>query len=169
MKNKAQASFELLLILGFSLTMIIIAGGYYVSYSSNASDNLNSGQIDRVFTDVLGKSTRVFFAGNGNRITIEASLPDGIEEIAIERGITSASSEIGVGLNFSYINVTSIRGGEFVSQIFAPDDIYIKLDCSFSCTHDGDRAVFNQEHLNRGPKRIRVESRGGFVEINFIN
>ncbi|MCH8519902.1 MAG: hypothetical protein LAT82_04060 [Nanoarchaeota archaeon] len=169
MIKKAQASFELLLILGFSLTLTILAGGYYMSYSNNASDALVGTQIERVFTDVMGKSTRVFFAGNGNRITIEASFPDRIEEIAIERGVTSVGSDLGVGVNFSYINVTSIRGGEFVSQTFTPDEISIQLNCTFSCTYDGERAIFDMEHLTKGPKRIRVESRGDYVEINFIN
>ena len=169
MAKKSQASFELLLILGFSLTLTILAGGYYMTYSTQASDSLNAGQVERVFEDVMGKATRVFFAGTGNRITIETSLPGGIEEIAIERSVTTSSADVGPSINFSYINVTSMQGGISRSQLFFPDDVFIQLNCTFSCTYDGDRAVFDMEHINRGPKRIRVESRGDYIEVNFIN
>lgn len=166
--KKAQASFELLMILGFSLSFTLVAGGYFLMYSNEASLIFDSNQLDNVFLDVMEKSNRVFFAGNGNRITIDAALPEGIENISIHQSITG-SSATNPNIPFSYINVTVRRGGGFTSQLYYPDNVFVLLNCSISCTQVGDVSFFNQEHLNRGPKRIRVESRGDFVDINFIN
>lgn len=163
MNIKAQASFELLLILSFSLTLTILAAGYYVMYSQEATDELNKAQLDRIFDDVMNKVSRVYFAGNGNRITIEATIPQGVNQITIENGTT------GGGINFNYLNISYVGdGGNIVESLYFPEELFIYLNCTSSCTYTGNRGIFDRQHTGSGAKRIRVESEGDIVSIDFI-
>lgn len=162
MKKIAQASFELLIVMGFSLVLTILAGGYYVMYSQEATDSLNQAQLDKVFNDVISKASRVYFAGNGNRVTVEATIPDGINEIAIENSSTG-------GDDFNFINITYTGdNGRISSSQYFPEELFISLNCSVSCSYSGDRGIFDAQHTNSGSKRIRVESNGDIVTIDFI-
>lgn len=162
MVKKSQASFELLLILGFSFTLTILAGGYYVMYSQEATDSLNQAQLDEVFNNIISKTSRVYFAGNGNRVTIEATIPNGVEEIVIEN--RSVGSD-----DFNFINVTyNSDEGRISSSQYFPEELFIYLNCSSSCTYSGDRGIFDNQYTNSGPKRIRVESNGDIVTIDFV-
>lgn len=162
MKKTAQASFELLLVLGFSFTLTILAGGYYIMYSQEATDNLNQEQLDKVFNEVINEASRVYFAGNGNRVTIQATIPNGINEIAIENSSTG-------GDDFNFINITyKGEDGRISSALYFPEELFVYLNCSSSCSYVGDRGIFDQQHTNSGPKRIRVESNGDIVTIDFI-
>ncbi|MFP4401788.1 MAG: hypothetical protein ACLFPL_01015 [Candidatus Nanoarchaeia archaeon] len=160
----AQASFELLLVLGFSLTLTILGAGYYIIYSEAATDDLNSQQIDRVFEDIMSKASRVYYSGNGNRITVEATLPAGVESITIENGTSSS------GDSFNYINVTQQQNEISVSSQYFPSDLFIYLNCSISCSPSSSgRYIYDREHTNQGPKDIRIESKGDIIYIDFIN
>ena len=163
MKKLAQASFELLVVLGFSLTLSILAAGYYIMYSQEATDSLNQAQLDKVFNEVMNEASRVYFAGNGNRITLEATIPDGINEIVIENGTTTG------GVSFNYINISDVGdGGDIIESLYFPEELFIYLNCSISCSYVGDRGIFDTQHTNSGPKRIRVESNGDIVTIDFF-
>lgn len=171
--RKAQASFELALIMGFSLTLTVLGVGYYILYSNQATDALNQDQLDRIFNDIIEQSSRVHFAGVGNRVTIQASFPSGIERIALENMTNAGGAEI------HFINVTYIssgdRDGTLTSLQYFPTETFIFFSCNTdltnngSCVQDGNSLEFLPEHTTRGPKTIRVESRRNYVEINFIN
>lgn len=158
-----QASFELILILGFSLSLTIIGAGYFILYSDEATDELNSQQTDRIFNDIMSKSNRVFYSGDGNRITMRATLPTGVESITIENG-TSSSGE-----SFNYVNVTQRGDDMSISSLYFPSDLFIGLNCSFSCSYNSGRYVYDSEHTNQGPKEIRIESKRDIVYIDFVN
>ena len=163
MNRKAQSSFESVLIFGISFTLVLIVAGYFVLFSNSATTNLDESQQDKIFRDVISKASRVYYQGNGNRLTIDATLPDGIESISIHQAIN------GSGYQFNYLNVTYLIGSFGTSSLlFFPDELEVRMNCTVSCIYTGTTGVFLDEHIVEGPKQIQVQSKGDYVEIDFV-
>lgn len=169
-KKKAQSSFEMLIIFGFSFLLIILIGGYYLKFSATATSEIDVSQRDKIFTDVMDKATRVFYQGSGNRLTLNAHLPDGIINISI------INATNGTGFEFDYLNVTYIDNKQIRSSIYFPNELFVRFNCTQnpgssvdSCYLDpNDNWVYKEEFISQGPKQIRVESKGDYVLVDFV-
>lgn len=162
MNSKSQASFELVLIMAFSLTLTILGIGYYILFSGDATDSLNKQQVDSIFNNIINQASRVHFMGVGNRVTIEVFFPENIDSVSIHQYVNSGGEQL------SYINVTLLEGGSRSSQIYFPEELFIYLNCTGSCTFDGNIYTFNNQHISRGNKIIRLDSKRNYIDINFI-
>jgi len=166
--KQSQSSFEMLLIFGFSFLLIILIGGYYLQFSTTATSEIDVSQRDKIFNDVMDKATRIFYQGNGNRITVDAQLPDGISSITVETGNNGT-------VDFDYLNVTYVDNKVSRSSLYFPNELFVRFNCTErlpsnqgSCFNNGTNMVFFEEFYSQGPKQIRIESKGDYVLIDFI-
>lgn len=159
--NKSQSSFEMLIIFGFSFLLIILIGGYYLQFSATATSEIDVSQRDRIFSDIMDKATRIFYQGNGNRVTVNAQFPNGISSMSIETGNNGT-------VNFDYLNITYDDNRQSRSSLYFPNELFVRFNCSTSCFDNGTNWVFNEEFNSQGPKQIRIESRGDYVLIDFV-
>jgi len=81
--KKAQASMELLILMGF-LTFVIIGilgVGYY--YSNTINDRIKSSQVNNFATKIVSTSESVFYAGEPSRSTVSVHLPENVQDVQI--------------------------------------------------------------------------------------
>ena len=159
--NKSQSSFEMLIIFGFSFLLIILIGGYYIQFSATATSQIDVSQKNKIFTDIMDKSTRIFYQGNGNRVTVNAQLPDSITSMTIETRNNGT-------VDFDYLNITYDDNKQTRSSLYFPNELFVRLNCSTSCFDNGTNWVFHEEFNSQGPKQVRIESRGDYVLIDFV-
>lgn len=158
LKN-AQSSFEMLLIVGVALTFVAMIAGFYITFSSESREALDEQQLEKVFSDVVSKASRVYFQGNGNRLTIDSTLPEGILNISLHQRNNGS-------VDYTYLNVTTTDGRQLV---YIPDELLVTLNCSSSCFGVGYPKYYEYRATTSGPKRIRVESKEDFVLIDFVS
>ncbi len=161
MKKKSQSSLEFLLIFGIGFFLILLMGGVFFTFSSEAKQNLDRKQLTKISNDIMTNIENVYFLGNGNRITMDVNMPEGIENITIHHYNVSGDS-------YDYLNFSFYLNQKFVSEIIIPKETYIKFDCSDCSKLNENLSYFPIYDINPGPKRIRFESKGDYVDVNFI-
>lgn len=173
MKKKAQSSLEFLSIFAISFTIIIILGGIFFTYSSEAKTDLDKDQIDRVFLDIMNNVDQIYFLGVGNRVTQKLSFPNNINSISIVHKNESLGG--GEYQEFDYLNVSIQNVGFTQDLIYFPSQTYIRFNCTSSCdvetsNVDGNWiSYYSYENTNAGAKQIRIENKGDFVAIDFLS
>lgn len=165
MKIKAQSSMEFLMVFGIGLSLILIIGGLFVSYTNTAKNTFDKRQLEAVGEEVLDYVNRVYFLGEGNRITSNLKLPSGIENLTI----THINNSVG---EFDVLNFTYYSAGMLQSSYFSSAENYIRFNCT-KCYHTPNlngnwSSYYNSSMYNGGSKKIRIESRGEWVSIDFI-
>lgn len=81
--SSAQASMELLILMGF-LTFVIIGilgVGYF--YSNTINDRIISSQIGNFAKKITATSESVFYAGEPSRALVSAHLPENVQSIQV--------------------------------------------------------------------------------------
>jgi len=81
--RKAQASMELLILMGF-LTFVIVGilgVGYF--YSNTINDRIKSNQINNFATKLTATSETVFYSGAPSKSTVSVHLPENVQNIEI--------------------------------------------------------------------------------------
>lgn len=171
MKKKSQASLEFLTILGISLTLIAILSAIFIGYSNSAKQGLDKEQIENIGEELISNIERIYFQGNGNRVTQRSNFPSNILNFTIfHRNVTLS----GVPTMIDYINITYNDDGFLNDLIFYPLETFIRIQCDKCYTTPPNAlgeyvSYFNTSDFSQGPKQIRVESRNQRVYISFTN
>ena len=98
-KKRAQASLELLILMGF-LTFVIIGilgVGYF--YSNTINDRIKSTQVANFAGKIISTSETVFYSGEPSKATITAYLPEGIEDITVDNDAIKITYNLASGKN----------------------------------------------------------------------
>ena len=168
MYKKTQSSLEFLMIFGIGFTIILILSGIFFTYFNEEKDTLDSKHIENIGNEITKNVEKIYFLGTGNRITINTNFPDGIENITIvHKNNVNVGGEL---ISYDYLNVTYIIKKSVETQMFETKENYIRFNCS-QCTHNTITNVSYFEdpsYFSGGNKKIRVESKGDFVEISFV-
>ncbi len=171
MKKNAQSSLEFLIILGIGLFIIVLFGVLFFSYTNSAKSALDRQQLDIVANRLISEIEKIYFLGDGNRVTLNLAFPNGIENFSIiHMNISNGTDFIQLDyLNFTYF----VEGGGKNSDLYFTKEHYIRFNCSNSCTQTANingnwTSNFNGSYFSSGVKQIRLQSRGEYVEINFL-
>jgi len=165
MNNKfAQSSLEFLIIFGMGLTLIIVMAGIFSGYFNSEKSNLDSKFIEKIGGEIIEKVEKIYYLGEGNRVTIEAKFPDNIKNISIMHENRS-------GLSFDVLNITYFGYKSDNSLLFMPNEPHIRFNCT-KCFYNKSLipniSFFNDtSDFSGGNKRIVVESFGEWVGIYF--
>lgn len=168
--NKAQSSLEFLIIFGIGFTIIVVLGGIFFTYSTDARDELDQKQLRKTGDEIISNVEKIYFLGNNNMITLTSKFPDGIENFTI---IHKNTSDGVTTKEFDYLNISYISGGEVVSNIFAANENYIRFNCSL-CYHSPNingnyTSHYNSSDFSGGVKKIKIISKNEYVQIDFVN
>ena len=164
--KKSQSSLEFLFMFGMGLTLIVILGSIFFYYSNEAKVDLDKKQIRKFGEDLMSNVEKIYYLGDGNRITQKSLLPDTIFNFTIHH------SQNGSGAQFDYLNITTYESeGISVNNIFlTADPTFIRFNCT-RCYHDilTNISYYNTSDFAGGSKAIKLESKGDWVTIDFVN
>lgn len=162
--KKSQSSLEFLTIFSLAFTIILIMSGIFFSYTDEAQQNLDKSQIDKIGNDIISNIEKIYFIGEGNKITMKANFPDNIENLTIHH--TSNS----LGEKFDILNFTIISDKTFTYQLFLTKELYIRFNCS-NCNHDIIKNIsyYESSDFLEGFKVIKIENLGDYVTLDFVN
>ncbi len=158
--KKSQTSMEFMSIMGIGFVLIALIGGIFFTVSNDARDNLDTTQIQNIGRLFIENIEKIYFQGSGNRITISASFPQDILNMTIFHGNSTSGQ-------FDMLNITYVVGDEEKSQIYYPNELYIRFNCT-TCIQRGNYSIFNESDYSPGAKNIRIESKGTFVDVMFV-
>ncbi len=171
MSKKSQSSLEFLIIFGVGFFMIIVLSGVFLSYSTGAKSSLDKSQIENIGNGIMENVEKIYFMGDGNRVTYNVNFPEGIKNMSIYHMNLSNSTD---DIYFDYLNISYYyEGSGEISNIFTTNENYIRFNCS-RCYHGpiingSGVSYFNYtSDFAGGPKKIRIYSMGDYVNIEFI-
>lgn len=167
---KAQSSLEFLMIFGIGFTIIIILGGIFFSFSGEAKSSLDQKQLQKTGDEIISNIEKIYFLGNNNMITLTSTFPDGIDNFTIEH---VNNSNGGTYVVFDYLNISYIGDKGTVSNTFTTKETYTRFNCT-KCYHTTNiggnyTSYFNSSDYTGGVKKMKIQSRGDFVSIDFVN
>lgn len=167
MIKKAQASLEYMVIFGIVFVMISVVGGLFFSYTNSAKESLDKKQINKIGQEIISNVQKIYFFGDGNRVTITPTFPQGIENLSIHHINES-------GDDYYYLNFSIINQGLYEDLIFQTTEDGIPFGC-LDCTVDVPVGVghnvsyFNQTYLGQAVHRIKIEAINDTVYVDFVN
>jgi hypothetical protein len=170
MARKSQSSMELLTVFGIALAIIAIIAGIFFMYTSEAKQKLNRDQINAIGQEMISNIEKMYYLPEGNRITMKANFPEGIQNFTIHhRTVYNGTHD----LTFDYLNFTHLFGDRVVSTLFEPGQLFVRFNCSYSCYYttideNNSFSYFNSSDYSSTVKEIRVESKEGYVLIDFV-
>ena len=166
-KTKSQASLEYLMVFGIALAILVVLGSLFLGYFNSEKKSMDISYIQKIGTEMMDNVEKVYFLGYGNRVTIDTKFPEGITNISIihynNHNMPDGSVE-----SFDRLSITFIGYQGEVSHMFEPNDLYVRFNCT-ECIHDHVKNIsyYNDSNLAPGFRRIRFESRGDYVAIDF--
>ena len=85
LKNeKAQVSFEYLIIIGFVTFALIVIMGVAMFYGGTIRDSIRFTQMSNCVNKIISSAEAVFYAGEPSRSTITCYLPESVKSIAVD-------------------------------------------------------------------------------------
>jgi len=97
--KRAQASMELLILMGFLTFVIIGILGIGYFYSNTINDRIKSNQINNFAVKITSASETVFYAGEPSKSTISAHLPENVQDIEIIENTIYITYNVATGQN----------------------------------------------------------------------
>lgn len=159
--KKSQASLDFILTFGIGFVLILVLAGIFISYSGSAKQSLDKQQIEKIGSEIIRNSERIYFLGDGNRLTVESLFPNDIENFTLHHSRNENGSR------FDYLNVSYQLDGQIIFSVFTTSELYIGLNCT-NCHNGLNVSYYNQSDFAGGSKKIRIESKGDFVSIDFF-
>ena len=168
--KKSQSSLEFLFIFAIGFSIIAILGGIFFTYSSDAKDTLDEKQLSKIGDELMSNIEKIYFLGSNNMITFNSKFPEGIQNFTI---VHKNNSNLTTVIEFDYLNITYISNGKINSNIFSTNENYIRFNCS-KCYHTNNingtyTSYFNSSDFTGGSKKLKILSKGSYVQIDFIN
>lgn len=164
-QNKTQSSLEFLMIFAIGFVIITILGGIFFNYSNESKNTLDNNQIDKIGNELMSNIEKIYFLGNNNMISLNTQFPEGITNFTIEHRNISSNQ-------FEYLNITYLGNKGLSSNIFQTSENYIRFNCT-NCYHTTNvngnyTSYYNESDFSGGSKKIKILSKGNYVEISFI-
>lgn len=160
--KKSQSSLEFLMIFGIGFLLVTALSGIFFTYSMGAKKQLDRQQIENIGDDIISNAEKVYYLGEGNRLTMKTKFPEGIKNLSIHH-IENKTNEYGENVSYDYLNITYFQKRKIISSIFTPSDLDVRLNCSGNrCNHVPSRnlSYYNSSVASSGLKEIRIESKG---------
>ncbi len=132
---KGQVSMEYVMVATFIALIVIPIAFLAFSFSRTSSAEIGLGQIDKMGNDIVKTAEKVFYQGSPSRITIIATMPDGVENIRIDKDWDSGQNEL--------VFTTVLGSG--INELAFPSKVNIA-------------GSFTPESITSGQKSIRIES-----------
>ena len=139
--------------------MLIISGSFYV-YLNSAKESLETKYLENFFEEVMLTTSKVYFLGKGNSITINSRISTTITNISIHKKPT-----------FDYLNLTIIKNGKEQSLLFEANEPFIRFNCTLNCSHNlitNISSYNNLQHFSNGNLKIKATSKGSWVSIDIV-
>jgi len=162
--KKSQESLEYITIFGIAFIILSIVAGVFFSYVNETKQSLDKQQIDNIANEVISNIEKIYFLGKGNRLTTSANFPVGIENISIHHKKTPQ------GEPFDYLNISFYQDGVFISNIYETKETYIQFNCTL-CNKIPSQNIsyYNSSDYSAGIKNIKIESKGTWINVDFVN
>lgn len=164
--NKAQSSTEFLLVFGIGLSLTLILGAVFFSYFNEERHSLDKLQIQNIGDEVMSNVDKIYFLTRGNKFSIDANFPDGITNLSILHYYNMSNESFDILAIETYNNYT---------HYFESSETYIRFNCT-KCHHNEtihmgqpvNISYYNESNFAQGMKKIKFESMGSWVSIDFV-
>lgn len=154
------------MIFGIGFTIILMLSGIFFTYFNSEKKSLDYKHLENIGNEIIQNVEKVYFLGNGNRVTLNTNFPAGIENVSIKHYENVTVN--GKITSFDYLIFTTV---ENETLQFTPYENYIRFTCA-NCSHitGAQNISFFSDHskFSVGSKRIRIESKGDIVELSFV-
>jgi len=174
--KKSQSSLEFLIIFGMGFIFIILLSSIFFSYSKSASNSLDKEQIDKIGFEITSNIEKIYFLGSGNRVTMKAKFPNGIENFTIKHKNISDPNNLGQYIQFDYLDIEVLNDipknlTDTIHNIYESNQLYIRFNCT-KCYQtipiNGNWiSYYNDSDFNGGAKSIRFEGFENYVSVDF--
>ncbi|MBI4438698.1 hypothetical protein HY640_02090 [Candidatus Woesearchaeota archaeon] len=112
-KRPGQISLEYAMVLSFVLLLILPAGYFLYTYTSNVQKQTQANSLNAIGRDVSNNGEAVFYLGYPSLITFEENMPEGVEYMEIYRDWNQKVSD----LNFWFKSSTGPTELSFPSRV----------------------------------------------------
>jgi hypothetical protein len=162
--KKAQISLEFVIIFGIGLTLILVLGSMFFSFSSSQQAELGKNQLSKILEELSIKGEQIYFRGNGNKITYKASFPEGITNFSIHWINES-------GVFYSYFEIEESASG-FSRSHFSPissENILFACEHCFNDSNENKSFWYQDYMFSSGPKTIVIKAKNNQVYFDFLS
>ena len=160
--KKAQSSLEFIMIFGLGFFLILIISAAFFTYSNDAKIDLDTKQMGLIGEEIMSNVEKIYYLGEGNKITLKTKFPDGIENMTI-------SHNNGTKGEYDQLNFWIYSGESLVPVVFGTQKNYIRFNCT-NCRHDYSTNIsfYNDTSMfSSGSRELKIESYGDYVSIDF--
>ena len=173
--KRAQSSLEFLTILGIGLGILAILGAIFLGVAIDTKNSFDKKQLEKLGRNIITSVDKIYHLGEGNRITMTQTFPTNIINMTI---LHSEGSDNGnpVWFDMLVISYADQEDGDLQNMYFETIKPYVRFNCSSSCTHNtmtpGPQVEYNSTYnytfLTGGVRYIQIESKGNYVNIDFV-
>jgi hypothetical protein len=143
--KRGQISLEYLIVIGFITFIIISLLGVAFFYSTAISDRIRVNQITNFANKIISNSESVFFAGEPSKVTINAYLPTGVNNVEVVQD------------NEVYLILITFSTGSGASKIAFSSNVPLLTDSEY-----GNNVISSSSGL----KKIEIIAQSDKVYIN---
>lgn len=148
MVRRAQVSLEFLMIVGLAMVLMISSSYLVYDFTQSETDQGAMQQVASIGYRLIDQAANMYVYGSGSFITLQASLPQAIQDIYIAENSTV---------------VFELATGQGIAPVYVFSDIAI--NGTESMGGQEVRIVNSSRSINPGTAQFRVTSKGDWVEI----
>ncbi len=160
MGRKTQSSFEYLIIFGIAFSILILVFSLFYRSLEGGKSSVSMEQVKKIGNTIISSVEKVYYLGEGSRITIKVSFPDNINDMYIYHKNNS-----GTIMDILVINSSTDSGN--VIEYFYPNTEEIRFNFSSGISFTtGNYTYLNEKSFfSGGIKNVRFTSMGDYVSI----
>ncbi len=137
--HRAQASIELLFVVGFAMLLIIPSLALFGRFVQETTYTATSSQIQKIGAQFITTAMQVYYSNDGAIIIIEVNMPNGVQGMEIDEA------------EDTIIFTTNVEGKEAEQVYFSEVPI---------------SGTINSEDYTKGIKKFKLTSSDGTVVIS---
>ncbi len=137
---QGQVSMEYIMMVAVALLTIVPVVYIFYSYSKSSTNDIMFNRVTSIGRNIVYQSESIYYLGEPSRVTLEETMPEGVETLDI---LTSSEDNI-YELVFTLVNNNTIV-------------------ISSKVPIDGN---FDNSSYSAGIKNILIESKGSYVNIS---
>jgi len=171
--KKSQSSLEFLMIFGIGFLIILGLTSIFITYFNGEKNTLDKKHMENIGDSIIDNVEKIYFLGKGNRITMDTKFSEGISNLTIEHmNVSDPSGAPGDRLYFDLLKIEFYTDEGVGSQVFETNELYVRFNCT-KCyqtprVNGSWISYFNYSDYNPGFKKIRFESFGDWVSMDFV-
>ncbi len=110
--KKGQASFEYISMVAIIMLFVVAGTGIIYNYSQRSSQDISLGTIEKIGSDLIDVSEKIYYVGGNSWETVKFNLPDSVKKMYVQNNyVLVIEYESNGGLSqavfFSDINLTT--------------------------------------------------------------